>query len=301
VNAPNADAIQSHPAVHTVIPFDRKGMGSESRKLNIFPAIRFLRSLRQSDFDIVIDAQGLLRSGIFAWATRAKTRIGFADSREFGWLGLNNRICVPEGTHTVEKMMALLAPLEIESANHDMRLYTSSAASTAVESDQDLQLPYIVLAPTSLWEGKRWPISRFTYLAKQITNAGLRVVVIGAPGEEAQCQPLLRLTDSGCPVVNRVGKTDIATMMAIIERSKAVVANDSAALHMAVGFNRPIVALFGPTRTELVGPYKNDNAVIQHIKLGDVMDHKNTESGQQMMQRITTEEVWAAVIRAIEA
>ena len=69
---------------------------------------------------------------------------------------------------------------------------------------------------------------------------------------------------------------------------------------MAVGFDRPIVALFGPTRTQLVGPYKKDEAVIQHIEPGDPMDHKHAESGQAMMRRIAVDEVWDALNLSLE-
>lgn len=299
VNAPYAAVLESHPAVNKIIAFDRRGIGASTRKLNLGPIIRFLRSLRKADYDITIDAQGLMRSGLFAWSTGAKQRIGYADARELGWLGLNNRVRVPEGAHTVDKMMALLAPLGITPSVYDMRLASSTQAKDEIQSDPELVEPYVVLAPTSLWEGKRWPIERFAELAKRIADSGLNIVVVGAPGEEPQCQHLLELVKQGVPIVDRVGKTSIATMMAIIEQSQAVVANDSAALHMAVGFDRPIVALFGPTRKELVGPYQQDDAVIQHIEPGDVMEHKRTEEGQRMMQRISVDEVWNKLKQAI--
>jgi len=300
VNAPYADVLSAHPAIDTVIPFDRKGMGATRKTLTPLPVIRFLRSLRKANYDITIDAQGLLRSGLFTWATRAKRRIGYADARELGWLGLNSRVRIPQDTHTVDRMMALLEPLQINDDKPDLRLYCAHDAVATVKADAEFGHPYVVLAPTSLWEAKRWPIERFAELAKRIAESGLHIVVIGAPGEEDQCSPLLKLAEAGLPVIDRVGKTSIGTMMAIIERSQAVVANDSAALHMAVGFDRPIVALFGPTRTQLVGPYKKDEAVIQHIEPGDPMDHKHAESGQAMMRRIAVDEVWDALNLSLE-
>lgn len=297
VNTPYADAISAHPAIDEVIPFDRKGMGATSKKLNPLPALRFMRELRNQRFDITIDAQGLLRSGLFTFATGAPLRVGYADARELGWLGLNRKVRVPSQTHTVDKMLALLTPLGISCNKPDMRLYTTPEAQRAINSDNKLEAPFIALAPTSLWPGKRWPIGRFVELAERIKSLGLTAVVLGAPGEEEQCSPLFELAG----VVNRVGKTTVGEMMALIERAQLVVANDSAALHMAVGFNTPTVALFGPTDTGLVGPYQRTSDVIQHRTPTDILDHKIEVSGLEMMRRITVDEVWDMLNRKINS
>ncbi len=79
--------------------------------------------------------------------------------------------------------------------------------------------------------------------------------------------------------------------MAWISRAALVIANDSAALHMAVGFDRPIVALFGPTDVAKVGPYQREGSVLQRLVPGDTMDHKDHDLGQRIMARITTADV----------
>lgn len=62
-------------------------------------------------------------------------------------------------------------------------------------------------------------------------------------------------------------------------RAALVVANDSAALHMAVGFGRPLVALYGPTRAPLVGPYGRETDAIQHVQPEERFDHKDAGRG----------------------
>jgi ADP-heptose:LPS heptosyltransferase len=81
----------------------------------------------------------------------------------------------------------------------------------------------------------------------------------------------------------------------VIEGSSLVVANDSAALHMAVGFDRPLVALFGPTRVELVGPFRREADVLQHATAGDRFEHKELAGGRAMMERISVDEVLGAI------
>lgn len=299
VNAPFASVLEAHPAIDRVIPFDRKALGQHSRKLNLAPVLGFMRSLRAQHYDTVIDAQGLARSGLFAFATGAPLRIGHADARELGWLGLNRRLSPTPGQHTVDRMMSLLAPLGINEPEPDMRLYTRPADRQWLDADPELADPYLVLAPTSLWPGKRWPIDRFADLARRLCADGERIVVIGAPGEEPQCAPLIALAREGLPVIDRVGHTSIGQMLAIIERAKLVIANDSAALHMAVAMDRPIIALFGPTRTDRVGPYRRSDSVLQHITPSDRLDHKDAASASNLMDRITTDEVYARAISLI--
>jgi heptosyltransferase-3 len=152
--------------------------------------------------------------------------------------------------------------------------------------------PWALLAPTSRWAGKQWPADRFVALARRLLASGAgRVVIVGGPGERAQIRPLVDWAASEPRATDLVGETSIAQVMAVIERASLVVANDSAALHMAVGFDRPLVALFGPTRVGLVGPYRRDADVLQHPRPGDRFAHKDERAGRPMMARLTLNEV----------
>jgi ADP-heptose:LPS heptosyltransferase len=124
-------------------------------------------------------------------------------------------------------------------------------------------------------------------------------VLVGAASERAQVAPLLDLAQSNDRVLDLIGKTSLAHLMGVIERAALVVANDSAALHIAVGFNRPLVALYGPTRVHRVGPYRRERDVIQHVSPGDVFDHKSPAS-VAMMQRISADEVIRAAIHRLK-
>ncbi|MCA9272665.1 MAG: glycosyltransferase family 9 protein [Phycisphaerales bacterium] len=295
VNAPYAQVIEAHPAVSRIIPFDRKALGAQMKRLNFRPILRFLRSLRQEKYEIVIDAQGLARSGFFAFSTGARTRIGHADARELGWLGLNRRVPPEPDQHTVDRMMALLKPLGISEPTPDMRLYSRPTDAEWVNADAELKKPYLAIAPTSIWPGKRWPIERFVELAQRLTGDGHRLVVLGAPGEEAYCTPLLELASLGLPIIDRVGSTTTGQMLAIIERAQAVVANDSAAVHMAVGFDRPFVGLLGATHPLIFGPYRRSRDIIQHARPGEWQSFKHTEVASELMTRITVDEVHSRV------
>lgn len=287
------DAVSAHPALDEAVPFPRGELGRSMARLNPGPSLAWMRGLRRRGYDLVIDAQGLARSGIFTWATRAKRRVGYANAREGAALAYTDRIGVARERHTVDRMLALLEGIGVE-VERDMRLYAPAADREAVAGDPRLGAP-VVLAPTSVWPGKRWPIERFARLARRLLDSDIApLVIVGAPGEEDQCRALSEIASTDDRVIDLVGQTSVGRLMAVIETSRLVIASDSAALHMAVGFDRPIVALFGPTRTAQVGPYRRDHDVIQHLEPGDRIDHKHAAAGRALMERISLEEVLAA-------
>lgn len=295
VNAHFAPAVSAHPALSGIVPFDRSAMGTGGivRRTGWFRAM--MADLRAKRYDLVIDLQGLARSGLFAWGTGAARRVGFANARELGWLGVTERHRVDAGMHTVDRMLRLLDLAGVPPVL-DMRLYVAPAWREEVP-DVLRDRRYAVIAPTSRWEGKRWPIERFAALVPRVLDCGYdAVAVVGSRSERAQCGPVLELSArEPSRVVDLLGATSVGGLMAVIEGSSLIVANDSGALHMAVGFDKPLVALFGPTRVGLVGPFRRERDVLQHAEPGDRFEHKDTPSGLTMMRRISLDEVAAAV------
>jgi len=287
------DAVRAHPGVRAAVPFPRGLFRRWFSPPAAMAVGRWVRTLARANYDLVIDAQGLARSGALARATGAAIRVGLDDAREMGWLGYTHRVKPREGVvHTVDRMLALVEALGATPIR-DLRLVAPPEDRTAAERDAVLAGRFAVLAPTSRWPGKRWPIERFAALATLLLERGLveRVVVVGAGSEREECRPLLELAQREERVVDRLGRTCVGGLMATIERAALVVANDSAALHIAVGMGRPLVALFGPTDVAKVGPYGRDGDVLQVLRPGDRYDHKDEALGRAMMARIELDAV----------
>jgi heptosyltransferase-1/heptosyltransferase-2 len=147
-----------------------------------------------------------------------------------------------------------------------------------------------VVAPTSRWPSKRWPEDRFVAVARHLIDRKLKVIVVGGPDEREQCPRLLDLCRRDQRVIDRIGRTSIGGLMAIIERCDLLIANDSAALHIGVGFGRKLIGLYGPTRIERVGPYRRQRDVIQYLREDDDLQHKR-DVNVSLMERIPVEEV----------
>jgi lipopolysaccharide heptosyltransferase I len=288
------DAVQSHPELRDVIAFPRRLFSKQVSRGTLGPALRWLGALARREYDLVVDCQGLLRSGIMSRATRARRRIADRNAREMSWLAATERYRIDPTLHTVDRMLSLIEHAGIEPVR-DMTLHTPHDDRERIASDPQLAgKRFAVIAPTSRWDAKRWPIDRFAQVAHAVSATLDAVVIVGSPSEREQCQVLTAMARTNIAIIDRVGATSVGSLMAIIEAAQIVIANDSAALHMAVGFGRPIVALYGPTRVDLVGPYQREADVIQHTLPGDRFEHKE-DTLRTMMERIEVGEVLEAI------
>lgn len=297
------DVARGHPALGDparpgesgVVPFARGGFG-------VAAFLRLARRLRGEEYNLVVDAQGLARSALLARITGARVRVGHADAREGAWALYTKRVEEGRSRHTVDRMLTLVEALGVKGLRDAgaMRLYVPRDV-TRPAAAPPLGTRYVVLAPTSRWAGKQWPDARFAEVARRICSGGVPVVLVGGKGERGQIPRTLaaaRECVGGGGVIDLVGSTTLGELMGVIEHAGVVVANDSAALHIAVGLERRVVALFGPTRVELVGPYGRAGEVVQHVTSRDDMRHKRVEAAG-LMGRIGVGEVMERVGRVV--
>lgn len=298
------EAIEAHPDLDEVISFPRARFAKWWKPAALKDLWRWMNDLRARKYDLVFDLQGLGRSGLITWATRSPRRIGFRTAREFASLGYTVRHDGPRAMHIVDQMLELLEAEGIAPVR-DMQLFAPPAAIQSWERrqrDLGIETPCVILAPTSRWPGKQWPAERWIALLPELQARGFReAIIIGAPGEEAQVAPIISAAQSDIRVHNLVGRTSIGETMAVIAGAALVIASDSAPLHMAVGFKRPLVALFGPTDPAFVGPYGCDTFVAQHPDASRAprSQFKNESVGGRLMRQISIEVVMKIVDRAL--
>ena len=296
------DAVRSHPAVDRVIPFPRRELNGFWNPFGGWQrTARFLETLRNG-YDLAIDAQGLARSGAMAIFSGAGVRIGFADAREFGWLGLNRRIRVAKGLPAVDRMLAMLEGAGIV-PDKDLRLVVPEDAEADWSAWRDRHLGnarYAALAPTARWRSKQWPEERFAELARRLLEDRHvdRVLLLGAPGEK---DVLAGISGDRSDVVSIAGAGPLAWSMAAVRDAAIVVGNDSAMLHAAAGFHRPLVGLFGPTDPVECGPWGRVSDTIRAEGVGPEVHYRDRGLGDELMRRIEVESVIELVADRIDA
>lgn len=257
-----AGLLHAHPQLDEAIPFDRKRYGRIGRSLSItLEFLRFTRELRARRFDLVIDLQGLFRSGFLAWASGAKVRVGLSDAREFSWIFHTHCVHVPAGDmHAVDRYWLVAGLLGFADRPVHFELAQDSEAKAAIRSMlaegglADGQ-GYALLVPGTRWETKLWPAEFFAEAARMIRDQhGLPVVLAGAPDEVEIAGRVASLAGNG--VINLAGRTSVAQMIALVAGASVAIMNDTGPMHLAAALGRPLVTVFGPTSPVKTGPYR---------------------------------------------
>lgn len=299
-----ADVIRHHPDLSSAIPFPRDRLGAGLwRPSAVRFACQWIRDLRARHYNQVFDLQGLFRSGLLTWLTGAPLRVGASSGREFAWLACNRRHPAPRRLHAVDRMLRILQGQGL-TPHRDMRLYVGSQDRAWFEEyyaeHGEKQEPFATLAPTARWPSKCWPLDRYAEIGARLLqekHVG-RIIVLAAPNEEPYVRPLLR--ELGSAALHPT--TTVGQMMAVLEKTRLLVCNDSAALHVAVGLARPIVTVFGPTDPELVGPYGRPETVVEPPGKMPLHAHayRRNKNDQSLIARISVHRVWESVRQQLE-
>ena len=253
-----AGLLEDNPLIDNLIILN-KDSWKNIRKLpkTLAEIARLKRHLKKKKYDIVVDLQGLLRSGLIAKTTPATTKVGFADSREGSSLFYDKKISVERSAHAVDKCLAAAKEIGARVKKAKFPLSVGKDAKKSVKELLGDTKEYIVIIPSARWRSKRWPAEKFAALIKKIN---IPCVLAGTRGDRKISKNIIDSFNKGgaknkAGVIDLCGKTGLKELVALLAGAKAVVSNDSGPLHIAAALNRPSVAIFGPTDPVKTGPY----------------------------------------------
>lgn len=256
-----AGLVDGHPWLDETIYFERRRFGAGWRSPRAAAGfLKFSGALRDAKFDLVIDLQGLFRSGWLTAQTRAPVRVGLANARELAWLFYTHRVPIDTmEQHAVERYLAVAEALGCGREPVEFRFPTTDddrrQVSEMLGAVGDGAIA--VLLPGTNWPTKRWPAEHFAAIVAPLRERfGLSSVVAG--GSDAA--EAARLIDGA---LNLAGKTNLRQLIALLERAALVVANDSGPMHIAAALGRPLIGLFGPTNPVRTGPFGRDQSVLR--------------------------------------
>ena len=226
--------------------------------------------LRAARFDLVVDLQGLFRSGAMAWLSGCGRRIGFANGREGSPLVYTQRVEVPEGpVHAVDRYLLLAEALgaerpaqprfEFADRPQDREAVETMLARSAISASS----PWIAINASARWETKRWPPQHFAEAADRLSREqGCPIVFIGGAAERPDTQAVLAVMRT--KAVDLTGQTPVGLLPSLLRQAAVLITNDSGPMHIAAAVGTPVVALFGPTDPRKTGPYGKGHLVLSH-------------------------------------
>jgi lipopolysaccharide heptosyltransferase I len=259
--------LKGHPDLDVVVPVDtrlwRRLIWRPAGARQVLGKVRRLRSrIRAARFDVALDLQGLIKSGLLTAYTGAPLRIGFSADhcREaLNCVFTNRRVRPPaEAVHVVDQYLALLAPLGVRPGPAEFHIPIPPAAERRADDflgEQGVKQRDLLVAinPGAGRASKRWPVEHFRRLADGLAQEpDVRILLLWGPDEVHMAR---QIRDGLSARAILAPPTDLHELAALLHRSALMVANDTGPLHLAAALGTPSLGLFGPTRAERNGPY----------------------------------------------
>ena len=211
---------------------------------------RLMREVRARQFDVVMDFQGLLRSGLMVKWTHAKRKLGRADAREGAKFFYSEKISAPGAGphHPIETLLQFLAALDAKpELDGPLRFRDYGQLNLSFMQKRNGLRP-VLMFPESRREDKRWP--GFAQLSSLLVReAGRKVVWAGT-----NYLPCKEAFPDGA-FVNLTGNTSLNSLAALVLHADWVISNDTGPLQLAAALGVKTLGVFGPTDPRLTGPY----------------------------------------------
>jgi 3-deoxy-D-manno-octulosonic-acid transferase/heptosyltransferase-1 len=269
-----AELMCAHPALDRVLVWPRRrwvaGLKAGQLGLLAQQVRAFLRDLRDTEYDLVIDFQALAKSALWVALARGKRKAGYGPGMhhdEKSYLVLNERVQVTDPrAHAVERSLRLLeglgfARLPLEYALPISDADDAQALSLLTRVDISPGEPFVVVNSMTRWPTKNWTDAGFAIVADRLAAEDLPCLFVGGAGDARALNAIASRMQTSMRRVD--GCTSLLQLAALFQRAVAVLSTDTGPMHLAVAAGTPVIALFGPTSPDYTGPYGKGHVVLR--------------------------------------
>ena len=291
--------IDANPHVSHTIPLPLDEWRKLWRNKQLFALIRDVRRvrrlLREQNYDMAIDLQGLLKSGLWAWFSNASRRIGLG-SRE-GSQYLMNEVYERGGdiSRISSEYIHLAEQLGFENVSMEMELAIDETsqhnAHTLIRDTLDDQ-PFAVILPFTTRAQKHWFDASWITLVQRLQQQDYKVVMLGGPADSEHAE---LIASQAHGLVNWVGKTRLLEAAAIIQQAQCSIGVDTGLTHMSIALNRPTIALFGSTCPYTQTGHDNVRVLYHKLSCSPCKRHPVCHGRFDCMQAIQCDEIMQAL------
>ncbi len=219
-------------------------------------------------FDTALLLPNSFRAALLASRADVPERWGYRTD----WRGrlLTRAVAPPRGVHQIEYYRRLVAALGFANGDAEPRIAVPDAAREAAadllkDAGWDGRALVAIAPGAAYGSAKRWPADSFAELARGLADDGVAVAVIGSGVDRKVTEAVGRAYRAGRPgnraperaaFLDLTGRTDLVALAGVFRHCRALVTNDSGAMHLAAAVGTPVAAIFGPTddrATRLLG------------------------------------------------
>jgi lipopolysaccharide heptosyltransferase I len=324
VEGRTASLLTGHKAIDEIIPLKRGWLKSPQGVWQL------RRRLHELKFDIALEAQGLTKAAILAWLSGAKRRIGFGKpwGRELSpWM--NTDVVDTPNMHVIERNLALLRPLGIESPKVEFCLpkreedrqaaekiireahlgsrgetlladrrggASGTVRSQAEPGNEGLVAkpgnelwPFAIINPGAGWASKLWPTDRFAAVAEYLGKTWSLPTLVVWAGNDEKRMAEEIAAHAGGHAYV-APNTSLAELASLARQAKLFLGSDTGPLHLAAAVGTPCVGLYGPWPAKIHGPYGPLHIALQKAFF-DGPTHKKRIAPKEIMEAIGIEDV----------
>jgi len=278
--------LEGNPHIHRILPVHLKAV--KESPLKLMEQVRLVRSYAKSgDYDLVIDAQGLIKSAITARLLSSAVAGFSRDSIREGVASYlyRQKVDISYAANTIDRNVKVLGePLGVEITpemilkKEPFLFYEPSDIPDGVLCSDRRNIVFVI---GSTWESRNYPKEKFA----QIADA-LKENVLVAWGSEEERQRAAWI-EARSPYAKALPKLSLQGLKGVIARCDLLIGNDTGPTHMAWGLNRPSITLFGPTPVSRV----YQTPVNKVIKSSSQVDPYRLNKEDYSIREISVEEV----------
>lgn len=238
-----------HPLVKQVIPMAwrrwRKQLFTRETRAEMRA---FRQKVREQRYDLIIDAQGLVKSAIFSCFAKGKRcGLNYASARESYASIFYHRHCnVLFEQHAVVRARSLFS----QALGYSLPETVADYGIDRTRFANDQRTPYLVFLHGTTWTTKHWPEENWMALANMAAAAGFSIKL---PWGNANEQDRALRIAASCQQADVLPRQGLAGMASVLAGAKAIVSVDTGLGHLAAALDVPTVSLYGPTDPAMTG------------------------------------------------
>lgn len=249
--------VEANPNLDGVLEFPKKRFAELLGKRKYLTFLRearvFVKELRSHSFDLVVDLQGLMKSGVVAFLSGGRRRVGLG-SKEGSQMLMHE--VVPRRVNDEDlnaEYRDLACHLGLPEDRFGMELAVRPSDRAAVDNvvrRYGLEGGWIAAIPFTTRPQKHWFEVSWSALIPQLyRRTGKRVALLGGPRDAEAAHRILSRVGEPEACIDLTGENclSIGEASAFIARAVVCIGVDTGMTHMSIAHRRPTVCLFGST------------------------------------------------------